>query len=300
MSNRLRVLFFGTTGPLSLASLDAIRADHQIVGVVCARPAAPSGVHARIVRAARAMTRRAPHRVAALAARCGATLWQIGARRELPPAETLCARQPDVVCVAGFPWKVPTPVLAHTPLGGVNLHTSLLPRHRGPLTLFWVYHANDREAGVTVHRMTDDYDAGDILRQHAFPLERGYPVEALNRRHALVGPPIFCDVLQALADGTARARPQDETLATYAPMVRPGQRMVDFASWDAERVWHFLAGLFPRFIEPLEDGTGRTISYRGVTGYAAGPCAVPPGRVTPHARGALALQCRDGVVYLRP
>jgi methionyl-tRNA formyltransferase len=190
-------------------------------------------------------------------------------------------------------------VLAAATLGGVNVHTSLLPRHRGPLPLFWIYHGNDREAGVTVHRMIDDYDAGEIITQHAFSLERGYPVDALHQRHVEVAPGVLRAAVRALADGTARPRPQDESLATAAPFVRPGDRMVNFDAWDVERVWHFLAGLFPRFIEPLADAEGRPLTYGGVTGFEPGEPRSRPGTATRTASDRLALHCRDGVVFLR-
>ncbi len=201
--------------------------------------------------------------------------------------------------MSGLPWKVPKAVLSVAPLGGVNVHTSLLPRHRGPLPLFWIYHGNDREAGVSVHLMTDSFDTGDIVGQHAFPLARGFPVDALHQRHVEVAPDVLRAAVRALAEGTARPHAQDESLATAAPYVRPGDRMVDFTSWNAERVWHFLAGLFPRFMEPLADDAGRPIAYSGVLGFEHGATRGAPGAVSRVGGDRLALHCRDGVVHLR-
>jgi hypothetical protein len=76
--------------------------------------------------------------------------------------------------------------------------------------------------------------------------------------------------------------------------------MVDFSAWDAERVWHFLAGLFPRFLESLVDTDGRAIRYAGVMGHEIRPATAPLGTVSRVDRTRLALQCRDGVVYLHP
>lgn len=299
VNRRLRVLFFGTTGQLSTASLRALAEDHEIVGVVCAqRPAPPPTARAWVGRIVRSLVRHPPDGLTAIARARGAPLWYVDSRSELSSVQN-CAAQHDLVCVSSFPWKVPESLLAQAPLGGINLHTSLLPRHRGPLTLFWVYHANDRETGVTVHRMTEAFDAGDILGQQAFELERGYPVDALNRRHVELGPGLLQRCAQSLARGDASPSPQDERLATYAPLVRPGDRMVDFAAWDAERVWHFLAGLFPRFIEPLADAESNAIRYTGVIGHEPGVTEGPLGTVRRLDETRLALQCRDGVVYLR-
>jgi hypothetical protein len=69
--------------------------------------------------------------------------------------------------------------------------------------------------------------------------------------------------------------------------------MVDFAHWGAERVWHFLAGLYPRFREPLANG----VSYRGVRGFQLMPHDRASGHVERASRG-WSLFCRDGIVEL--
>ena len=99
--------------------------------------------------------------------------------------------RPDLLCVASFPWLLAPALLAIPRLGAVNVHTALLPRHRGPLPLFWIYHADDRETGVTVHWMIEQADAGAIIRQSAFPLPRGLPVDELNRQNARAAGPLL-------------------------------------------------------------------------------------------------------------
>lgn len=298
MNRRLRILFFGSTGPLSLATLRALARDHDITAIVCRRARPPHSPRAWAGRLARALRVWPPDAATAAARECGAPMLHLKSSSELTRLSDDAPRA-DLVCVAAFPWKIPDEVLAGVSLGGINLHTSLLPRHRGPLTLFWVYHANDRETGVTVHRMTGTFDAGDVLHQQAFPLERGFPVDALYSRYIEVGPELMRQSAQALAAGRAACYPQDEQLVTYAPIVRPGNRMVDFDGWDAERVWHFLGGLYPRFIEPLSDVEGHAIRYVGVIGHERGTPRRPVGTVSRMDETRLALQCRDGVVYLR-
>ena len=73
--------------------------------------------------------------------------------------------------------------------------------------------------------------------------------------------------------------------------------MVDFEHWGVERVWHFLAGLYPHFQEPLVDGAGVVVRYRGVRGSRSESHDRSPGHVERTAQG-LALYCRDGIVEL--
>jgi methionyl-tRNA formyltransferase len=208
--------------------------------------------------------------------------------------------RPDLLCVSTFRWVLPPRILAQAPQGGINLHSSLLPRHRGPLPLFWTYHSDDREAGVSVHRLEPLADAGALLLQERGPLGRGYPVERLDADNARRGGPLLARAIAMIADGSARWAPQRDADATKAPLLRAGRPMVDFAAWSAERVWHFLSGLLSRYKEPLCDPTGREVRYLAVSGHESS--AVPSrggscGRVEQLGdRGVL--RCRDGWVHL--
>src|SRR5215213_94681 len=72
-------------------------------------------------------------------------------KRSLEPL--LRAVRPDLVICFGFPWLIPPEALAIPPLGAINLHPSLLPRHRGPIPTAWAVRAGDATFGVTWHRM---------------------------------------------------------------------------------------------------------------------------------------------------
>ncbi len=298
----MRVVFFGVDGALSLAALGAIGEAHQLVGVVQPRPRerpAPAGPSVRrlLGAAARALGLRPAGTLAEAARRSRAPLWEAHGGDDPVIAEAVRRARPDVICIAGYPWLLRGEILTHPPALTLNVHAALLPRHRGPLPLFWIYHHDDRETGVTVHEVTDRADAGAILGQESFPLPRGFPVERLNRLNAERGAALLGRVLADAAGGRTAPRPQDESLATLAPRVRPGSRMIDFERWGVERVWHFTAGLFPRFVEPLTAGDGAAVRYGGVLGYEERETTHSPGSVTPAPHG-YDLHCRGGVVRL--
>jgi methionyl-tRNA formyltransferase len=104
-------------------------------------------------------------------------------------------------------------------------------------------------------------------------------------------------VLGDLDSGTAEMEPQDDRLATTAPRVALSARMVDFSSWPAERVWHFLKGLFPKYREQLQDGRGSAVVYAGVGAWRREEHASVPGTVT-RTDGGWLLWCTDGCVEL--
>src|SRR5215208_269323 len=90
-------------------------------------------------------------------------------KRSLEPL--LRAVRPDLVVCFGFPWLIPPEALAIPPLGAINLHPSLLPRHRGPIPTAWAVRAGDATFGVTWHRMDPAFDTGGILAQLPVPME---------------------------------------------------------------------------------------------------------------------------------
>lgn len=299
----MRVVFFGVDGALSLATLGAIAAGHRLVGVVRPRPrqrpVTPAPSARRLLgAAARALGLRPAGTLAEAARRARAPLWEAHGGDDPVIAEEVRRARPDVICITGYPWLLRGEILTHPPALTLNVHAALLPRHRGPLPLFWIYYHDDRETGVTVHEVNDRADAGAILGQESFPLPRGFPVERLNRMNAERGAALLGRVLAGVAAGRTARRPQDEALATPAPRVRPGARMIDFERWGVERVWHFTAGLYPRFVEPLTAGDGAAVRYGGVLGFEERDTPQPPpGSVTPAPHG-YDLHCLGGVVRL--
>ncbi len=212
-------------------------------------------------------------------------------------AEVLERLRTDVFVMATFPTVVGPTSLAVPRLASLNIHPSLLPRHRGPNPYFWLYHCDDRTAGVCVHRATSRVDAGPVLARSALPLARGCPVSRLQAELSGLAGPMLRSVLHDLASGTAHDEPQDDALFTTAPRVRPSGQRVDFFTWPTERVWHFLHGLCPKYKEDLRGEEGAAVAYGGVGGWRAEKHGTLPGTVTRTAGGWL-LWCTDGCVEL--
>jgi methionyl-tRNA formyltransferase len=288
----LRIAFFGSPSNFSLAVLEQMTEHQQVSALVV--PRSGSSPLRRLLLRLRGL--RPPSALEQAAVHRGIPVLALDFGRRAHVVEELHRLRPDLICIALFPGLVPRDIIDLAPLGAINVHPSLLPRHRGPLPLFWTYHADDREAGVTVHHASQRFDAGDIVLQEILPLPRAYPVAYLDADVARCGAALLRSAVAALASGKAARVKQDESAATYAPRVKPGSAMVDFAQWDVERVWHFLAGLCPRFREPLVDGTGRPVRYQSVAGFQHGT-ALTPGTIETDERG-WKLHCRGGIVQL--
>jgi methionyl-tRNA formyltransferase len=285
----MKIVLFGTSTRFSLLTLQELAAHGLVVAVVLSAPSR-RGLRGLLP----SLRRRSPLESAAHA--CMIPVIRFTDTNQSAVAERLCSLRPDMICIATFPRLISTEIIALAPLGAINVHPSLLPRHRGPLPLFWTYYANDRVSGVTVHHASQVFDAGDIILQESFPLPRAYPATKLNEDVGQRGAALLRSAVQALACGRAPRVVQDDQAATVAPRVRPGVPMVRFDEWDVERVWHFLAGLSPRFREPLTDSEGCPVLYQSVIGFERCRSSAP-GSVELIANG-WKLQCRGGVLLL--
>jgi methionyl-tRNA formyltransferase len=292
----LTVAFFGAGGEGTMAPLEAVAKHHRVVAVV--RPLRSRSWIRGVVRSALIRS--------GFSTQAAMSTW--ARRRSLPLidvvsgcdpnlASRLKELAPDVICVSAFPWLLGSEVLRTARRAALNVHPSLLPRHRGANPLFWLYFQDDRQTGVTVHRMNEFADAGEILGQYVFDLPRGFAVDLLYVKNATLGAKLLVQVLGDIETGTSKPVVQDESASTYAPRVAQGTAMVNFAEWDVERVWHFLSGLCPRRREPLRDAGNREVRYVSVLGYTPNDCQCAAG-VAERASFGWNLFCRDGSVQL--
>jgi methionyl-tRNA formyltransferase len=279
-----------------MAPLREVAKHHKVIAVV--RPLPPASWIRGVVR--RVLIKSGFSTLTAMsswARQQGVPLIDAISGRDPSLATRLGRLAPDVICVSAFPWLLGSEVLQTARRAALNLHPSLLPRHRGPNPYFWVYYHDDRRTGVTVHRMNEFADAGDILGQHAFDLPRGFPIEQLYAKSAVLGAELLVQVLKDLETGNSKPVVQDERSMTHAPRVGRGTAMVNYKEWDVERVWHFLSGLCSRRREPLRDSDGGEVHYAAVSGYTPGDCQRDRG-VVERASFGWNLYCCGGSVQL--
>jgi methionyl-tRNA formyltransferase len=138
------------------------------------------------------------------------------------------AHDPDGILLVAYGQIVPATVLGLGRRPPLNVHPSLLPRHRGAAPVAATILAGDREAGVTLMVMTDEVDAGPIVAQWAVPLTARETTPELETRLAELAAERVPAELDAWAAGTIAPRPQDETRAT---VVRPFTRADGWIDW---------------------------------------------------------------------
>lgn len=147
------------------------------------------------------------------------------------PARLLHAIQgheADLLICNGFPWRLPPEVLAAPVLGCINIHHSLLPRHRGPIPVQWALRSGDPETGVTIHRMTDRFDAGSVLAQRGgVVLGDDFDPDALTEELDDVAHDLLPVALARVVGGELGEK-QNEAAATYGTWMDDTFRYVDW------------------------------------------------------------------------
>ena len=152
----------------------------------------------------------------------------------------LAAARPDVVLSFHFDQIFTLDTLALAPLGGMNIHPSLLPRHRGPIPTFWALQAGPGATGISIHRIAARIDAGDVLAQRAHSLPAGVSASTAARLLHEAAVPMIGDVLRALAEGKAEGTAAPPlpycgfpNAADIRAARRQGVRLVRWADWRA-------------------------------------------------------------------
>lgn len=283
--SRVRTVFFGSGG-FGVEALWRLE-DHEdieLVGVVTAppRPAGRKGEPKST-------------EIASTAAELGVGTILTPERLRAPDAvASVLALEPQLAVLADYGQIVPGPIL-DLPLGALNLHPSLLPRHRGATPIPATILAGDRETGVTLFRMDEGLDSGPIIAQTRRPLEGTETAAILEELLLVDADALVRDQLGPWVRGEIEARPQP---AEGATMTRPLHRQdgrLD-AARPAVQLERQVRAYQPWPGSYLDTDRGRLIVHAASVGEPA-PGDIP-GAIVRDGDG-LALATADGRLRLR-
>jgi methionyl-tRNA formyltransferase len=201
----------------ALPTLRALVEHYLVVGVVT-QPDRPAG-RGRIL---------SPPPVKALADSLRLPVIQPHRLSEPQAMEQLREWEPDLIVVAAFGQILKPDVLELPHFGCINVHASLLPRWRGAAPIQAAILHGDNQSGVTIMRMDRGLDTGPILSQRAITITLQDTAESLGNRLAQLGAKLLIETLPAYIDGKIEPKPQDDSLATYAPMLEKESGRLDF------------------------------------------------------------------------
>jgi methionyl-tRNA formyltransferase len=137
--------------------------------------------------------------------------------------------KPDAIIVVGYGRIIPQWMLDLPLLGNINLHASLLPNYRGAAPIQWAIANGETATGVTTMKIDAGLDTGDILLQREMPITMDDTTETLGPKLAAIGAELMVETLLGLQRGTIQPRPQDDSQATLAPVLKKEDGLIDFA-----------------------------------------------------------------------
>lgn len=285
----LRIVVMGT-GPFAVPMFETLRASpHAIVAVVTRPDHAPPG------------RRPPPNPMRAAAMAAGLQILDPERVNDPEAVAAIAALRPDLFVVCDYGQILSRELLAVPPLGGINLHGSLLPRHRGAAPVQWAILAGDVETGVSVIHMTPGLDAGNVITAAATPIASHETAAELERRLAELGRDPVLEAVAVLQEAVAAGRPvgvpQDPAAATRAPRITKADGIVDWTH-DAARIERMRRALepWPRATTFFErgDGVRQRLVLEDVAVVAAPAADAAAGTVLVAGGGRLVVACGDG------
>jgi methionyl-tRNA formyltransferase len=147
--------------------------------------------------------------------------------------ENLRDLRPDLFVVAAYGQILPKSLLEIPRYGAINVHASLLPKYRGAAPIAWAILRGERVTGVTIMRMDEGMDTGDILSQKEVLLEEGETAETLHDKLAFLGAPFLLETVSKMKRGEVTPIRQDSSQVIYAPPLKKEDGRID---WRREAV----------------------------------------------------------------
>jgi methionyl-tRNA formyltransferase len=204
----MRIIFMGTPLPAAVILDSILKMNHEIVAAVT-QPDRPQGRGLKIRKPA----------VKELAENKSIMVLQpekidgefINAIKDL---------RPDLAVVVAYGKILPKALIDVFPKGCINVHASLLPRYRGAAPIQWAILNGDGETGITIMKINEELDTGDILLQEKIAINPNDTAESLSEKLFECGSKIINEAVIQIEEGKARFVPQTSEKATFAPSLK--------------------------------------------------------------------------------
>jgi methionyl-tRNA formyltransferase len=230
----LKTIFMGTA-ELACASLQALRREPAVqLAAVVSQPDKPRGRDLKLQ----------PTPVKAVALSAAIPVLQPARARDVAFIEQLRQLQADLIVVAAYGQILPPAILELPRFGCLNVHASLLPRHRGAAPIQWAILEGDVETGVTIMKMDPGMDTGDILTQVTTPIAAADNGQTLHDRLARLGGELLVSTIPDYVAGRITPRPQPTEGVSYARRLTKEDGRLDWKQ-PARGLWNRVRAFTP-------------------------------------------------------
>lgn len=267
------------TPEFAVPSLKAlIESEHEVVSVV-AQPDKPKGRGRKLT----------PPPSKVLAEEYGIPVLQpdkIKTKEFLAELELLV---PDLICVTAYGKILPKDILDLPVHGCINVHASLLPKYRGAAPITWAIVRGERVTGITTMLMDEGMDTGDMLLKEEIQIDDNDDAGTLSDKLSQIGGTLLIRTISDLQQGKLYPEKQDESQATYAPMLKKSDGEINWSQTSMD-IRNLIRGMnpWPGSYTTLE---GKTLKiYKARVSQGVGK----PGEVLQSASGVLRIATGDG------
>ncbi len=229
----VRLIFLGTPS-FAVPTLEKlVEAGHTLLAVYT-QPDRPKGRGHQLALS--------PVKQAAL--RLGLTFRQPERIRRPEIVAELAAEAADVMVVVGYGQIIPQSIIDLPRFGIVNVHASILPRYRGAAPIQWAIANGDIHTGVTTMQIDAGLDTGAMLLKYATTIGPDENAEELSARLAPMGAELLVETLRRMRDGTLQPEPQNNAEASYAPILKKEDGLIDWTC-PAQEIYNRMRGFTP-------------------------------------------------------
>ena len=230
----LKVIFLGTPEFASVVLKSLLEWDGCDVVCVVSQPDKPKGRGKKLI----------PTPVKDLALRYGVDVIQPNNINDKNVVSRLRSFGADVLVVAAYGQILSSDVLNIAPLGAINVHASLLPKYRGASPIQWAMLKGEKITGITIMKMDEGLDTGPILAQKVIAIDIYDDAKTLHDKLAVEGAKILIKSLKAMKDKDFVLVSQDERYASYAPMLKKKDGLIDW-NRPVKEVHNHIRAMYP-------------------------------------------------------
>ena len=204
------------------------------------------------------------------------------------------ALKPDLLVSWFWTQRLPMKLVNAARLGGIGVHPSLLPRHRGPDPTFWAIDSGDLETGVSAHRIEAEYDTGDVLAQQKLRIDPCWNAWQLARALDRPSLKLLRQVVMQYSKGEPPdALPQDPALVTQAPFPGDEDCILRF-HWPLQKILRRIRALSPAPGASTQIGDQVLHILRAEVFRTAQSLRLEPGEVFVAPDGSVVIAAKDG------
>ena len=207
---------------------------------------------------------------------------------------------PNLIVVVAYGKILPKNILDIPKYGCINVHGSLLPKYRGAAPMQWAIINGEKTTGITTMFMNEGMDTGDMLLKQEVEILREDNFETIHDKMKEVGANLLIKTIEKLLDGTLKSTHQDDTQATFAPMITKDNTKISFED-TCVNIFNQVRGLspIPGCSVTLDDGSiykVYNVDYEEKNKDEIRD--IPNGKIVLQDKKNLKIKCRDGYISI--